>query len=170
MGWTTYYVGRWKKDKKALMTKELEQYGDIKVIKASMKGTVYYAACTSTRHPGDVWAIVCLTSLNRGEFGYKDMDETMHPYYYDCPKAILDLLTPTTNENALKWREMCRQPKQESTITRLNKLPIGSIIEVDGEKYRKMEAGYQFKKPFWMAVNKYSYIPKNRIRDFVLVQ
>lgn len=169
MGWT-YQSAYGEKNKKTLMTNELEHYGDLKVLKATVKGSVYYAACTNTQHPGEVWAIVCLVRLDRGDWGYKDMDETMHPYYYDCPKSILDLLTPTTNENALKWRAMCRQPKQESVIQRLNKLPIGSIIDVDGEQYIKLEPGYQFKTPFFKAVNKFSYIPKSRIRDFVLVQ
>ena len=169
MGWTCYYAYG-EKDKKTLMTKELEQYGDVKVLKAAMKGSVYYAACINTKTPNEIWAIVCLTRLDHGEFGYKDMDETMHPYYYNCPKSILDMLTPTTNVQALQWREACRKPKSESTLKKLNKLPIGSIIEVEGEQYIKHEPCYQFKTAFFKAINKFSYIPKNRIRDFVLIQ
>ncbi len=33
----------------------------------------------------------------------------MGPYSYDCPAAILDLLTVTDNENALAWRAKCRE-------------------------------------------------------------
>lgn len=57
----------------------------------------------------EVGALVCLLKYVKDEynFGYKDMDETMGPYYHDCPKRILDLLTPTDNVTALKWREEC---------------------------------------------------------------
>ena len=35
------------------------------------------------------------------------MDETMGPYYTNCPARILELLTLTENENALAWRKQC---------------------------------------------------------------
>jgi len=62
--------------------------------------------------PKKVTAIVCLVDTRPDEhgnpsFGYKDMDETMGPYYYTCPKSILDKLTPTKNKNALEWRKKC---------------------------------------------------------------
>ena len=31
------------------------------------------------------------------------------PKMYKCPKNILDILTPTTNEYALEWRNKCRE-------------------------------------------------------------
>lgn len=58
----------------------------------------------------EVIAYVCLlhyTPSYYDNFGYKDMDETMGPYQYDCPERILKLLTPTDNEYALQWREKC---------------------------------------------------------------
>lgn len=58
---------------------------------------------------GDIRAVVALYQLERGEVLEKTIPETYHPYYYKCPKRILDLLTPTTNEDALKWRAQCRQ-------------------------------------------------------------
>lgn len=58
---------------------------------------------------GDIRAVVALYQLERGEVLEKTIPETYHPYYYKCPKKILNLLTPTTNEDALKWRAQCRQ-------------------------------------------------------------
>lgn len=58
----------------------------------------------------EVIAIVCALDYNPKSdcnFGYKDMDETMGPYLYDCPERILKLLTPTDHEYAKKWREKC---------------------------------------------------------------
>jgi len=37
-------------------------------------------------------------------WGYKDMDESMGPYYYNCPLSYLDM-APVANE---KWREGVR--------------------------------------------------------------
>lgn len=40
-----------------------------------------------------------------GGWGYKDMDESMHPYYYSCPLKYLDMV-PVACE---KWREGVRK-------------------------------------------------------------
>lgn len=88
-----------------------------KVLRASIVRRVYYAAVEQVSLPDgmrEVWACVCLIRYNPKArdgyiFGYKDMEESMGPYSYDCPGAILDLLTPTDNENALAWRTKCRE-------------------------------------------------------------
>lgn len=56
-----------------------------------------------------VLAAIVEFKFNRKEYGYRDMDESMNPYHHDCPTRILDLLTPTDNPSALKWREACRE-------------------------------------------------------------
>jgi len=68
---------------------------------------------------GPVIGLVCLTqyrSRDRCNFGYKDMDESMGPYYYNCPKEILEMLSPleevyalgsTRYESAKNWRDKC---------------------------------------------------------------
>ena len=170
MGWTTYYVGRYEKDKKALMIRDLEQYGDVKVLKASMKGNVFYAACIQTKRPEVIWGIVCLTSLKNGEFGYKDIDETMGPCYYDCPKSILDMLSPTDNEYALEWRKKCRENDGQTIAKKLNALPIGSIIEVNGKQYEKCKPSYQFKRPFWFNRREWNYISIKHIIAYSIVK
>lgn len=81
--------------------------GGYHVIKSSMHNSTYYAA---VRHPeGHVFGLVVLTQVMRGEFMYKEMDESEHPYYYDCPITILNLLSPTENEREIEWRERCRE-------------------------------------------------------------
>jgi hypothetical protein len=60
---------------------------------------------------GDVlWAVVefdhqrviaCFLLQDNGDgWGYKDMDESMHPPHYDCPLRLLEI-TPVTCE---EWR------------------------------------------------------------------
>lgn len=58
--------------------------------------------------PQEVYAVVCLLEYRPNDyfnFGYKAMDETEEPYYYNCPERILRLLTP--NAKAKSWRDMC---------------------------------------------------------------
>lgn len=60
--------------------------------------------------PKEVFAAICLIQHNHHDyynFGYKDMDETEHPYYYNCPERILKKLTPTNSELAQEWRNKC---------------------------------------------------------------
>jgi hypothetical protein len=57
------------------------------------------------------------------DFYYKDMDESMQPYSYDCPVRMLDLLdrlAPATEpaSGAYKWRAACRQHHAEKTASR----------------------------------------------------
>jgi hypothetical protein len=88
-----------------------------KVLRSALvKMRVYYAAVERIEtETGEriVWAAICLVRYNPRDregyvFGYKDMDETMGPCVQDCPKAILDLLTPTDHHYAVEWRAACR--------------------------------------------------------------
>ena len=85
------------------------------VLKTSVvKLTTLYAAIEKkNKETGErnVFAAVILIQMIKGQqyenFGYKDMDETCGPCSYDCPKAILQLLTPTDSKHANDWRENC---------------------------------------------------------------
>lgn len=139
MGWTTCgYASNWKfdangrrhvdrrKECDALYTWERKEpvvgadgrvYPRMKdtVLKSAMVGSVYYAAVRREKdgEPPHVWGAVCLTCGRQRHdgsvWGYKNMSEDVLPYFFDCPAGILALLTPTDDENANKWRELCRQ-------------------------------------------------------------
>ena len=86
-----------------------------RVLRSALVGVrVYYAAVEEVSPTGrEVYGLVCLVRYNRRDkegyiFGYKDMDEAMGPNASDCPEAILDLLTPTNQPNAIAWRARCR--------------------------------------------------------------
>ncbi|WP_328276171.1 DUF6927 domain-containing protein [Sphingobium sp.] len=106
----------------------------LRVLASSCPGNrVHYAAVQSLVDgiPGEVFASVCLVRWNPRskdghQFGYKDMGENMGPYEADCPAAILDLLTPTTNQYALEWRERCRA----NLARRTRKLENGDRIRL----------------------------------------
>jgi len=60
------------------------------------------------------------------EVVHKEMTENEHPYFYECPNNILDMLSETDNENALEWRANCRE---------FNAQPKPKKLE-DGDKVR----------------------------------
>lgn len=118
MGWTFYRPSFYKNgkiDRKA----ELDyKYGNL-LIKSQMVGTTWFAAIKQLCS-NEIWAAVYLTAIDKGDFGYKDMDETMGPYDYRCPKSILKLLTPTKNMFANGWREKCYEyHKQQAKKTKV---------------------------------------------------
>lgn len=192
MGWTSYVATLYKNgkvDRKAEMDKRFTQeehdgsdfnggtchYPKMEVLKSSMVGSTYYAAVRTTNSQTGydcTWAAICLTSTKWNDgmnFGYKDMDETCHPYQYDCPKGILDLLSPTENENALEWRRKCNEKRTNKKPT-LSSLPVGTRIKYtrwDGKEMElyKHEAGYQFKRPFWMRTDNTGYVSAKYIPE-----
>lgn len=79
-----------------------------RVVKITNVGAVIYAAVNKKNGTG-VFAYVGLTRKEGKEFYLKDMDETCGPLESECPKAILNLLTPTEDTYANNWRERCRK-------------------------------------------------------------
>ena len=157
MGWTSYHANYYKNgkvDKK----KECDSYfieglnkGFYKINKSSMVGNIYYAAITALKKydkdknivdipelEQKTFAVVFVTSVRNKDyynFAYKNMDETEGPYYYDCPKKVLDALSPIDDAYANLWREKCRlniktKKEQKQNPNSLKNLPEGTIIEV----------------------------------------
>ena len=158
MGWTSYHATHYKKgkiDRKA----ECDAYfmeglnkGHFNVLKSAMVGSTYYAAVqpmlksNGKNENGEyiyepipenertTFGIVFLTSADSKDyynFSYKDMDESMGPYESECPKGILDLLSPTDNEYAKQWRARCYENiAKKKNPNSLNKLPEGTVIKV----------------------------------------
>ena len=52
----------------------------------------------------DSFIYLALLQKDDGCWGYKDMDESMGPHYYDCPLTLLKLCEPS-NQYAREWRE-----------------------------------------------------------------
>ena len=176
MGWTSYPVyGKVNRKSECdrVYSGETEN-GIWKVLKSAMVGSTYYAAVERTnKATGEtkVFAGVCLTSIEKGEFYYKDMDESMHPFQYKCPNSILDLLTETEYEPAKEWRRLCREHNAKPNLGRL---PIGTTIEFKlGEstfQATKRAPAYQFRTPWW-SMGDLTYIKKKDIpEDFRVIK
>ena len=91
----------------------------MKALKKSCRGNVLYVLHESGK-PGETerWIGVYLLAKDDGNWGYKDMDEGMGPYAYDCPISYLDEADPPRNETAKRWREQCREKAKERSSRR----------------------------------------------------
>ena len=203
MGWTSMHATHYKNgtvDRKA----ECDYYwegglnsGHFEVIKSRMVGSTYYAAVKILKKyigknekgeyqysdippsEQETFAVIFLTSTNMKDyynFSYKDMDETVGPYSYDCPKSILDVLSPTDSEYAKKWRKKCYDKiEKQKSPNALKNLPEDTIIQVVlpwDTKYRKEGDVVKLikekwnKRTRWFVLNTNSYFSKRMMECF----
>ena len=165
MGWD-YHSELAPYDRRAICRRRIGN--GYEVVKDAVVGTTYYAAVKSP-HDGKVGAVIILTKIDRNSycnFGMKWLGEEDGPFKCECPKSVLDALSPTDNEYALEWREKCRANKKDTT---LKDAPVGTKLKVtlkNGEERTVMKmapTGGQFKTWWLLVAGAGSYIPKNRV-------
>lgn len=94
--------------------------GVFRTLRKCFRGNTMYALHESGP-PGNLKKWICVYLLQRnGKFGwgYKDIEETMGPYYYDCPVSYLDEADPPTTETATKWRDEVRAKSNQRASKR----------------------------------------------------
>jgi len=97
MGWD-FKADATKKDIIADLTKEGEK---VKTLAHTCKGNTLWTV-HENKVTGEKWIGCYLLGSSRVfGWGYKDMCESMHPYYYSCPLSYLDMAPVACPE----WRE-----------------------------------------------------------------
>ena len=149
MGWTGTYIGRCPKGAERIaeaVRQEGVEWSDekrgiiAKVIDSALVGSTVYCAVhyiNEEKNIDEVYGCVILTHYKRGngEFTTKAISETMGPGDIDCPKRILEKLSPTDREFAIKWRERCKARLAEKTSDRLAKVDFGKAVKLTGKGY-----------------------------------
>jgi len=77
------------------------------VLAHTLRGNVLYCVheqINTKTHTVERFIGVHLLSVERGDWGYKRMDEGMHPYYYDCPVSYFHLAGVASTKRAQEWR------------------------------------------------------------------
>ena len=179
MGWTSYHATHYKNgkiDRKAECDAMWNDDPNFEVLKSSMVGRIYYAAI---KRNATVFGVVFITSTDAKDyfnFSYKDMDETVGPYRYDCPKSILDVLSPTDNEYAKEWRRKCYEKiEKQKSPNALSKLPEDTIIQVvlpwdtqyrkEGDVVKLIKIKWN-KRTRWFVLNTNTYFSKRMMEVF----
>ena len=159
------------------------EFRSYKVIKSAIVNfKEYYAAVEERNNKNEVirvFAGVCMINYVRDpnehyNFGYKDMDESVGPCISNCPKAILELLTPldpTTKRYAQDWRDSCwaninkrKHVKTGNTLTFTN--PIKFTDGTQHTIFTVIKHPYRSRKVMYQAQNgKYYKLPRRLIAD-----
>ncbi|WDI39875.1 hypothetical protein [Bremerella sp. P1] len=120
MGWTYPYGV----DRKQLIAQRVEGWerdtGDMLVkstcLKHCYRGGVFSGVLWSVwertftkngeeAQPSERWIQCDLLRCDRGDWGYKDMEESMGPFYFSCPLGYLELVPIDRYGGNAEWRE-----------------------------------------------------------------
>lgn len=120
MGWLFGYDWRTKQE---IVDHLVDNF---KFVDVAVRGNVLYGVAPTVKTVQDLFGdvievpdggkviVVCLLSCDRSNrnyphWGYKDMDEGMHPYYFNCPERIL---AQSTVPDKSGWRASCREKRK----------------------------------------------------------
>ena len=99
--------------------------GPSKCLKHSVKGNELW---TIWERDGKKSIVLFLLAKSEGNWGYKDMDEAMNPYYYKCPLKFLNEV-PVVNQ---EWRDKVIEyfNNKKTQIDCVRTISIGSVIRL----------------------------------------
>jgi len=161
MGWSFGWHS-----KSELVSMLNEPFGDTRTITHCVRGNMYWAV----RQKGDSKYIACaIISSENHSWGYKAMDELMHPYYYNCPLGYLDMVPEQNAEWRRKVREYFAAPKIK-VGSRLIAKPDSSWLIKGGEKIENLEIISL--RPLLAYANGYCRLKLNRrcLKSFILAE
>jgi hypothetical protein len=80
--------------------------------------------------------ILCLTEKAHGEWGYKDMSESVGPCYYKCPLKFLNLAPEPTSEYSKEWREKVRayHAAEAAKKAARARITLGCTVKLENRK------------------------------------
>ena len=103
MGWTS--STQWYNQSKMIeyLISEERTGPNLMCMAHQCKGNILWIVWQSTKERGGKSWIECTLIRKFGyeEYGYKDMEESMHPYYYNCPLSYLKMANDGIHE---EWR------------------------------------------------------------------
>lgn len=109
--------------------------GYFKTLQSQFRGNTLWCLHESYDGEKTVRFIGCyLFARNDGMWGYKDMDESMGPCYYNCPVSYIDKATEPINSYAEEWRKKVRLHAEAAAAQNAKKPKIGELWSLIGCK------------------------------------
>ena len=126
----------------------------------------YYRACYNVEK-GVYFVLVCKIHFGKGyyNFSYKDMDESENPYFYNCPKRIMDIIerSKPVNDMSKEWRMKVHKVldtklTKGKVITFKKPIDFGEFSEntfryLGNNKFHSMNHGGVYTIPKWLVVS-----------------
>lgn len=129
MGWTHCYAWRTAAQAKAGILQEIEAS---RVLAHGGSGNEFYVALRGREGRPDFIALFLL-SQSDGCWGYKDMDESMGPIYYNVPKKVLKAVPNPPCESAARWRAAVAKVAEDKAAKKA--IRPGQRVELFGTEY-----------------------------------
>jgi hypothetical protein len=144
MGWT--YSPSWRsKDELVRYLKSPERNGEhYQILASTVRGQRHWYVARYQKDGQDI-TFIGLDLMQSGRedgWGYKAMDESVHPYYYDCPLKFLDMVSEP-HGSAAEWRAKVREHHQKKAAR--PQWEAGMIVTFGGYSYR-LESPYAPRK------------------------
>lgn len=111
MGWTFIHgITRADLVRDCTASHNLAGGGHLRTLRKSFRGNTMYSLLERS-HEGKTIKFLSVTLFERSgdAWGYKDMDESSEPFYYDCPLSLLDEADAPETESAAQWRQTVRE-------------------------------------------------------------
>ena len=191
MGWTTYPPTHYRRNNRVDVKKEIdaiiERNPDCRLVHSVANGREYYAAVEMTELKTKKRVVVGVVGITRisnegkmdCEFSYKLLMENEMPFYFKCPNFMLDMLSPTTDNHSLKWRNHCREyntllkarHQASAGKLKLKKSRVGTQIScvMFGKQLTLEKQLDQCDRPVWNIITegvyKEQYIPTTQVPE-----
>lgn len=115
MGWTFIDRCRSKQDIIDTITNDLKGDSNVSASHMTVVGKCLWALCDIKKENNAKAIILFLLDKQDGSWGYKDMDESMGPFFYSCPLKYLPLATIGVKE---EWRQNVRAFHEKKKVVK----------------------------------------------------
>lgn len=140
MGWLFLYECDTKASVREHILRDLTrttEHGDSKVLKHRTVGNhlwVAYEGIGAAEKKPMRAVILFLLGKSDGNWGYKDIDESMGPCEVDCPESIIKAVGPTEYKYAVEWRKKVAEHHAAKKAKRnlFKQVRVGVVVELKG--------------------------------------
>jgi hypothetical protein len=146
MGWTFETLSSTKKDYiNRILQESFSPPNPCTLLDHAIRGNRLWVLAKPKDQPPFI--ILFLLEKCNGCWGYKDMDETTGPFYYDCPLRFLDQSPEPTDvrhshgDSGRTWRDHVREHHAASKLRRQQRPKVGDVIVLPTDHYSASWAG-----------------------------
>ncbi len=112
------------------------------ILAHSVRGNRLWTIYQPKGSEADPFILLFLLSRSNGCWGYKDMDETMGPYFFDCPLSFLDIVPEpekgchlSLGETGKSWRDHVREYHAKRREDASRRPEVGDKVIISNDTY-----------------------------------